>query len=381
MLKRLQEHLPEADVVLWASNLDRGVGKMLAHHFPGVTLYESATDDAGLPLNPELLREWKKADLFLHGSGPSLVAHDAVRGWADHADGRPWGAYGITLENLSRPDCDLLSSAKFIYCRDTASLAHVRKLEVPGPKLGFAPDATFASRDRDELTAMRYLRSVGLEAGGFLVVIPRLRYTPYFQIHGRPPTDHEARRYEISMAHKESDHAKLREVVTRWVRETGRSVLVCSEMTYQIDLAKEVIKEHLPTDVLEKTVWRESYWRPDEAASVYARAAVMVSYEMHSPILAFGVGTPAIYVRQPTDTCKGQMWRDVGLGDWMFEIDACSGDEIAERALDIDRDPDAATALLGTACGTVVAAQGKAMQEIRKLLQFRGSETRLVSTA
>ena len=37
--------------------------------------------------------------------------------------------------------------------------------------------------------------------------------------------------------------------------------------------------------------------------------------------MAIANGTPAIVLRQPTDTRKGQMWRNVGLNDWIFKID------------------------------------------------------------
>ena len=47
----------------------------------------------------------------------------------------------------------------------------------------------------------------------------------------------------------------------------------------------------------------------------------MISVECHSPLIALHHGTPAFYVRQPTDTCKGQMYRDIGADEWFFEID------------------------------------------------------------
>ena len=102
-----------------------------------------------------------------------------------------------------------------------------------------------------------------------------------------------------------------------------------------------MLVEPLPEEVRKKVVHRETFWLPDEAASVYARALGVASCEMHSPILAFSQGTPAIYVRQPTDTRKGQMWRDVGLQDWLFEIDETAGESIAERLVTLHRNEPA----------------------------------------
>jgi len=63
-------------------------------------------------------------------------------------------------------------------------------------------------------------------------------------------------------------------------------------------------------------IWRDMFWSADEANSVYARAVTIVSAECHSPIMALSQGTPAFYVRNPVDTVKGQMFRDLGLADW-----------------------------------------------------------------
>ena len=111
-------------------------------------------------------------------------------------------------------------------------------------------------------------------------------------------------------------------------------------MTYAVELLRPLLHDPLPADVKEKVVVRPSYWLTDEAASTYRRAAAVVSLEMHSPIIAIANGRPAIHLRQPTDTRKGRMWRDVGLGDWLFEIDATSGEAIAERLLALHRDAE-----------------------------------------
>lgn len=84
------------------------------------------------------------------------------------------------------------------------------------------------------------------------------------------------------------------------------------------------------------------YWLTAEAASVYAHAAAVLSFEMHSPIMAVANGVPAIHLRQPTDTRKGQMWRDIGLERWLFEIDKSTREQIAQRTVEIGLDLPAA---------------------------------------
>ena len=60
--------------------------------------------------------------------------------------------------------------------------------------------------------------------------------------------------------------------------------------------------------------------------------------EQHSPIMGISSGVPSILLRQPTDTRKGQMWRDIQLDSWIFEMDDSTGDQIAKTLLSIAND-------------------------------------------
>jgi len=127
-------------------------------------------------------------------------------------------------------------------------------------------------------------------------------------------------------------------------KATGNKVLVCAEMTYQVEMGKTVLVDPLPEDIRRYVVWRDTYWLPDEAASIYARSLCVVSVECHSPLISLHQGTPTCYVRQPTDTCKGEMYRDIGAGEWLFEVDETDGAQLWSKLEAIRRDPAAARA-------------------------------------
>src|SRR5690606_8500035 len=97
---------------------------------------------------------------------------------------------------------------------------------------------------------------------------------------------------------REKDHAKLRKAMIAWVRNTGNKVLVCPEMTYQVDIMDELLIDPLPDDV-KPYVFKRGYWLPDEAASIYQKAVAVLSFECHSPIIAAANNTPFFYLRQP----------------------------------------------------------------------------------
>ena len=206
-----------------------------------------------------------------------------------------------------------------------------------------------------------------LDQGKFICVVPRLRYTPYYRIRANAKrTADDDVKDAINHRTTEQDHAKLRETIISYVRATGHKVLACPEMTYQIELAKDSLIDPLPADVKRNVVWRDTYWLPDEAASIYAKALAVVSIECHSPLIALRNGTPTFHVRQPTDTCKGQMYRDIGASDWLFEIDETSGPQLWSRLETIHRDPAAARAKVKAIMAGVERIQRRMVDAVRE---------------
>ena len=329
MLRLLEEQFPNAEVTLWPNALSDEVEAMLRRRFPRLRI--ARTPD-------EQKQAISQGDFFLHGSGPGLVGHEAMSAW--RATGKPYGIGGVTINDWELKGAhyrELLAGARFVFCRDTQSLQALKSTGIDVP-MDFGPDATFVLDLRDDARADAYLRANGLEPGRFACFIPRLRWTPYWK-EGRKMAPEQIREREgENERHAEADHAKMRRAIVAWVTGTGNKALLCPEMTYEVALLRPLLYDPLPDDVKSKVVVRPSYWLTDEAASTYRHAAALVSLEMHSPIIAVAGGRPAIHLRQPTDTRKGQMWRDVGLGGWLFEIDGATGDQIGERLLALHRD-------------------------------------------
>ncbi|QYY35516.1 polysaccharide pyruvyl transferase family protein [Ruficoccus sp. ZRK36] len=367
LLHLLQQYLPEAHLVLWGCKLDNGVLEMLQIQFPNVEILTEDISYEPIPSSEYGRQVWENADLFVHGSGPGLIMKSSIEAWA--ATGKPYGIYGVTLEKFPPENIELLSGARFVFCRDTVSLTQARAHKVKSPCLEFAPDAAFAADEQDETRATAFLAEHGLEEGEFICALSRLRYTPYFLIHKREPNETEIEKSKISQAHKVTDHMPIRTAIIRWVRETGKKVLLCPEMTYEIELTKEQLFDTMPEDVKPFLVWRSTYWCPDEATSVYARSIAVLSMEMHSPLLAFAVNIPAIYLRLPTDTCKGQMWRDVGLPEWIFEVEDSDGDDVAETLLNIYNQPERTRQKLAQSRQHVEYLQRHSMSVVSECLQ------------
>jgi hypothetical protein len=102
---------------------------------------------------------------------------------------------------------------------------------------------------------------------------------------------------------------------------------------------------------------------------VYVRSAGMFGLEMHSPIICVGNGVPAIVGRFAEQTSKGFMWRDIGLGDWLFDFDQEA--EIARyvpTVLAMAKNPAAAKAKIVKAQQFVTQQQRATMQRFQDSL-------------
>lgn len=334
LLHMLEVFLPNHKLILWKRTKGEEADDMLRSQYPHIPIIYGNVDGEKNVDSLEVREAFDKADLLLHGSGPT-VRQEHLEAWIKHSD-KPFGILGVTIERMKKGLKEVLKKASFVYTRETDSLRIIQNEGIDGQYVDFAPDATFFMDIRDDARADTFLKTHGLETKKFMCAIPRLRYSPSYKFKKNLKWSKERIQMveEVNAATKEIDHAKLREVIIAWVRNTKNKVLVCPEMTYQIDIMDELLIDPLPDDI-KPYIIKRGYWMPDEAASVYARAHSIVSFECHSPIMGIFNQTPSFYLRQPTDTIKGQMYYDVKLDDWVFEIDDTDSQQIIDRLLEI----------------------------------------------
>jgi len=320
ILRLIQRYIPDAEVTFWPYYHVLPVEEvaMLMRNFPTLKIVEGKIDAAG-NVPDEVGKAMDTADLFLHGSGPATI------GWAEalafkKRTGKPYGVYGVTYGLYGTPENEMLNGAAFVFFRDSISLQLAKKVGIKALEMGFAPDGAFAFDCKDEVKANAFLAAHNLTSGKFLCCIPKHRATPVW-LHpykARPFDKARNDRNELMLEH---DHAPLRLAIIDVVRQTNLKVLIVAEDITQSELGKKEVWDKLPEDVQQKTVWRSGFWLPDEALSIYLQSCGLFSFEMHSPIMCIGNGIPALVVRWEEQSSKGIMWRDIGLGDWLFDFD------------------------------------------------------------
>ncbi len=320
VLTLLEQYLPETEVRLWPSDVGDGVEEMLRKRFPKVHIIKGQEDRD---------RAFREGDFMLHGSGPSLVARKDLDLWRKKT-GKPYGIYGITFPGgyvfddqaarFDPLDMELMNDARFCYFRDSVSYEFAKVNGLTCRETGFSPDGAFAVDVRNDALAIDFLKKHDLKDGEFVCVIPQYRFSPWWELKSKNrPVDKAKEAYNEKM--KEHDNRPIREAIIAVVRQTSKKVLIVPENETQVRIGKEMLYDPLPEDVKERVVWRSTYWLTDEAISTYERSAGLFGIEMHSPIMCIGIGIPAIVCRFKEQTSKGYMWKDIGLGDWLFDLD------------------------------------------------------------
>ena len=367
-LRYFTEFLPEVRVTCWLKRTNPAVSAMLQKRFPNVTLVEGSLSNQGKASTPELQAAFDAADLFIQNSGMHFT-----RFWAPPVGliqacqtlGKPFGLYGQSFDGFRDQDRDklpgLLSAASFIFCRDTESLLFLRSAGVKPPILEFGPDGCFGIDVRDEARADAFLAEHGLKPREFLSVTLR--------------TDKEVRKNAgpdpfngSTGADPEVWYQKLRDVIVSWVERTGQPVVLLPEVEKEVASARRELFDKLPEAIRSRVVHRETFWNADEAVSVYARARALVAMEPHSCIMALANGTPAIHYFSRQHGFKAWMFRDIGLSEWLLDIDHDPASRITAALDRIISLPDLTRAKLDRAMTGVHARSREMAGDIARVL-------------
>ncbi|MBC7827134.1 MAG: polysaccharide pyruvyl transferase family protein [Chitinophagaceae bacterium] len=321
MLALIEMYIPEAIVTFWPwyHYLPDNEVQMLKKRFPKMQLVEGKLDVSGQASTKELGEALAVSDFLLHNSGPATIA------WQDLSTfkkvfKKPFGIYGVTYGLYGTPEKDILSEADFVYFRDSVSLRKAKDAGVHSPIMKFGPDVVFAIDVTDDEKAIAFLNANELKNGKFFCVIPKHRNTPMW-LHKQKNRPFDEVKNARNEAMKEHDHIPLREAISEVVRKTNSKILICHEDETEMEIGKDWLLDKLPEDVKPAVVWLNRPWLTDEAVSIYKRSAGFFGSEMHSPIMCISQGIPAIVVRWEEQSSKGTMWKDIGLGEWLFDFD------------------------------------------------------------
>jgi len=230
-------------------------------------------------------------------------------------NGQSFDALDYPMDRFLRP---VFEGAQRVLARDPDSLDYLRRKGLALENSAWGPDSTFFFPGRDDDWATAFLGKHGLEDRKFMAVIIRTSIQGY-----------------ISEAREAQHLQTLRMMLEAWVERTGMRILLCPEVRTELSVMRQKVYEWLPPSTQQKCVCMDDFWTTDEATSVYAKAAVVTSMEMHSIILALSAGAPVLHPQFVESGRKAAMLREISLEDWIFDIDHVTPYEILTKAEEI----------------------------------------------
>lgn len=386
LLRLLEAHLPEAEILLWMASYPDWLKGYIGARFPAVRCVSGLLGGAEGPVSPAVEEAFGRADLFVFNSGPifnyghriapdSPVRRTGWRGFDWNATmvpaaklyyaksrGVPFGIFAQSFIYLAPPaDAvlpDILSQAAFLTTRETDSLAYLNELGVEAADMAFVPDAAWAFDLRDDAPVLAWMQKHGLREGRFLAATTR---------NAPAGVDEEA--------DAQRQKAFWTPLICRWIEETGLPVVLLPETVTSIELNRSYIYEPLPDAIkenviLDDSLWApaEEFWTPDRALSLLSRARAYCNVDHHGVLMALAAGVPCVHPRQSQAGRKAQVLRDLGLGEWLFDIEVDDAKKVGDALLVIDRDYGAARHKAAEAASRAAELQAGRMRAIRSLL-------------
>lgn len=300
--------------------------------------------------DPEAAQAFTDAGFYLYPSGTTLnFGRAGMRGFWSRGPGTDLRLsiplfvaralkipYGIAAQSFDAVEWPvdlvyrpLFKQARFLFCRDTDSLEYLRQRDLLNASSGFRPDSTFFFNGSDDAWAEAYLRKEGLESGGYMCVIGRFA-------ESRGPIAGA-----VTPQREQQQLAKYKQLMEGWIEKTGLKVLICPEAKGEAPRLRERLYNILSPAAQQKCVCMDSFWNPDQACSVYRRSRLVVGH-MHTMVFALSVGTPVLHIPYAEAGRKSRMIADVGLADWLLDIDETPAEAIVQAALSIHQNHDAA---------------------------------------
>jgi len=367
-LRFLEQYLPEAKVILWAQKTNPQVDAMLMKRFPKLEIVKGSLKQKEGAVQEAIAR----SDFFLRG--PGMGQSTDFMKYCNKV-GKPWGLQGQSYfpDMVTGPGAEeriaLLSSAAFLYCRDSKTLQTLKDAGVKSPVLEFGPDGCFGIDVRDEEKAFARMKKHGLEEKKFITIQLRTHSPSSPGVDDRRPQKLNPLHPTPENIADDTRRARVyQDLIKMWVKETGWKVVIAPEVNKEMEYNKKFIYDPLPDDLKQHVVNFDEFWNVDEACSFYKRAHTVICHEPHTPIMALTVGTPMMHTFSEFHSPKCWMFKDIGLEEWAPEFDSTPAEKMFAILMGIHRDYPGAQSKVNKAMAYVEERAASQMNVLRGVI-------------
>ncbi len=324
-----QKTILRTEFYLWLGTSDEKLMEMLNKNFTTLKMVTGDIDDSGQPTTDELKSILTEADLFFYSPGSSTEVD-----WSGkNIDGVETRSLQYCLDNNisyallglgNIPEeqeildrfMKIANGAEFVYSTSSKTDKLLKDKNIKIPKIQTTPNPLFGFDLRDDTQSRKMLQEYYLLDKDFLTVD--------FKAHGIPS--------EKLMEYQR----KVIELITRWVKETGKNVLLLPNNDADADYTVKNIYNPLAEEVKANVAISKERLMPDLAASIYEKSRIVCGMSLFPAISTVNSGNPIMFLSPVDINTRTKTIEDIGLKNSIQDLDSSSEEELAEVLFEID---------------------------------------------
>lgn len=324
-----QKTILRTEFYLWLGESDEKLMTMLEKNFTSLKMITGEIGENGQPTTDELKNALSESDLFFYAPGTNKnvdwsgknndgVETKSLQYCLDN--GIPYVLLGLGQipreeENLNR-FIKIANGATFVYGNSSSVDKVLKDRDIKISKLQTLPNPLFAFDLKDDNESRKILQNFSLLDKDFLVLD--------FSTQG------------ISKEKLEEYSNKMITLISIWLKETDKHVLLLPNNENDVDYTIKNIYNALPEDVKTKVSISKERLMPDLAASIYEKSRIVSGMSIFPGCSAIRSGIPLMFLSPADVSATAKTIEDMGLKNSIQDFDSRSAEELSEVLLEID---------------------------------------------
>jgi hypothetical protein len=325
-----QKTILKTEFYLWLGESDEKLMEMLNKNFTTLKIVTGEIDDSGQPSTDELKNILTESDLFFYTPGTSTdvdwtgkrkdgVETRSLQYCLDNGISYALLGLGEIPEEEESLDrfLKIANGAEFLYSTSSSTDKSLKDKNIKISKIQTAPNPLFGFDLRDDNPSRKILQGYYLLDKDFLTVD--------FKVQGIP-------------SEKLPEYSrKVIDLITRWVKETDKNVLILPNNDADVDYTVKNIYNPLPEEIKTKVAVSKERLMPDLAASIYEKSRIVCGMSLFPAISTIRSGNPIMFLSPVNVSTRAKTIEDMGLKNSIQDLDSRSEEELAEVLLEIDK--------------------------------------------
>lgn len=326
--RSIQRFVPNTEVIIWPSDMSDELRALLEKSFTQLNLIDGEIDEAGNPTTDELKEAFETSDLFLYAPGTQRL----IDWTGQNPEGTetssltycqkinlPYMIYGLgnipESEEIQSSFINILNAAVLSFVTESTSENKIKNLKLKVDNLEYGPSPIFAFDLKNDTEARQYLETAGLAEQDFISIIIKNNDSP----------NQEANSHE----------KKIISILESWIQATDHYVLLIANSREDIN-SLQYIYEDLTESAKNKTIVFDGIFSPDFISSVLEKSRISTAMSPYPLFSALISDIPVFYFADWKLNTDGQAFIDLGLKDYVMDINNSSDKDLLKAMLDIN---------------------------------------------